>query len=59
MEQKKKRTTISFDISDEIKRWIKANAALRGISINLWVHRAIQKEIQRLKEYGINHENET
>jgi hypothetical protein len=52
---RKKRSQICFDISDEQKRFIKASAALRGISMNLWIHRAIQREIDRLNKYE-NHE---
>lgn len=48
---KKKRIQICFDISEEIKTFIKTNASLRGISMNLWIHRAIQREINRIKQY--------
>ncbi len=49
--KKKKRTQMCFDISEEEHRFIKANAAIRGISINLWMHTVLRKEIERLKQY--------
>lgn len=47
----KKRTQICFNVQEEVKQFIKMNAALRGITMNLWIHRAIQKEIDRIKKY--------
>jgi len=43
----KKRKQIAFDINPEIHQIIKILAAKRGISINLWLHRAIQERIKK------------
>ena len=48
---KPKRKQITFDISAEHHNWIKSNAALRNISMNLWIKRAIQKEIDFQNQY--------
>ena len=46
-ENKKKRCQITFDIDPEMKRIIKIMAADQCISVNLFVHRALQKAINR------------
>lgn len=43
----KKRKQITFDIHPEIHHKVKVLAATRNISINLWVHRALIREIDR------------
>ena len=47
MAAKKKRTQMSFDINQEIHKKVKILAVTRNISMNLWVHRAIIREIDR------------
>lgn len=47
----KKRKRMCFDINEEQHKYVKVSAASRGISMNLWIHRAIQKEINRMKQY--------
>ena len=47
MAAKKKRTQMSFDINPEIHKKVKILAVTRNISMNLWVHRAIIREIDR------------
>jgi predicted HicB family RNase H-like nuclease len=44
---KKKRTQMAFDIQPEIHQKVKMLAVTRNISMNLWVHRAIVREIDR------------
>lgn len=44
-----KRCQIAFDIPEEVKRDVKIHAAMRGISMNLWLRRAIYV---RLKQEG-------
>jgi predicted HicB family RNase H-like nuclease len=45
--QKKKRKQIAFDIDPELHKRIKADAALKGISINLWMAMAIYQKFKR------------
>ena len=51
MIENKKRTQITFDINPEIKQQVKILAALRNISINLWVARAINDRITKETKY--------
>lgn len=43
----KKRTQICFNVQEEFKILIKMAAARRNISMNLWIMRAMQKELAR------------
>ena len=52
----KKRKQITFDIHPEIHHKVKVLAATRNISINLWVNRALIREIDRQLR-GENQEN--
>ena len=47
MEDKKKRKQMAFDVSLEMHTQIKILAAIRNISINLWMARAIQDRIAK------------
>lgn len=47
MEEKKKRKQMAFDVSPDIHQKIKILAAMRNISINLWMARAIQDRIAK------------
>ena len=42
-----KRKQMAFDINPEIHQKVKILAATRNVSINLWVQRAIIREIDR------------
>lgn len=54
MEEKKKRTQINFDIQQEIHTQIKILAAIRNISMNCWLMRAIQDRIAKETKYDQN-----
>lgn len=43
----KKRYQMAFDVSQEMHTQVKVLAALRNISISLWIQRAIIREINR------------
>lgn len=47
----KKRTQMAFDINPEVHREVKILAAMRNISINLWMARAIRDRIEKEKKY--------
>ena len=47
MIEKNKRKQMAFDINPEIHQKVKILAAIRNISINLWVQRALIREINR------------
>lgn len=47
MEEYKKRVFMSFDIDPELRREIKVLAAIRGISVTSWLHRAIYERIRK------------
>ncbi len=51
MIEKKKRKQMAFDINPEIHRQVKILAAKRNISINLFVQRALIREITRQQKY--------
>jgi predicted HicB family RNase H-like nuclease len=57
MIENKKRTQITFDINPEIKQKVKILAALRNISINLWVSRAINDRITKETKYDESGDN--
>lgn len=46
-----KRKMFAFDINPELHKLIKADAALRGISMTLWIEAVLVKEIERKKKY--------
>ncbi len=41
----------SFWIGTELHRLIKADAALRGMSVSMWVESALVKAIEDIKKY--------
>lgn len=51
MTDKKKRTQMTFDINPEIHHQVKVLAAIRNISMNLWVARAINDRIAKETKY--------
>jgi predicted HicB family RNase H-like nuclease len=51
MEEKKKRKQIAFDINPKIHQRVKILAAIRNISINLWIARAINDRIAKETKY--------
>jgi predicted HicB family RNase H-like nuclease len=51
MNEKKKRTQMTFDIHPEIHQQVKILAAIRNISMNLWVARAINDRIAKETKY--------
>lgn len=46
-----KRKQMAFDIDPEVHKEVKALAARRGISMSLWVSRAIKERIDKEKKY--------
>ena len=54
MEDKKIRKQMVFDVNPEIHQQVKVLAAIRNISMNLWMARAIQDRIAKeTKHYEI------
>ncbi len=54
MQDKKIRKQMTFDVSPEIHQQVKVLAAVRNISINLWMARAIQDRIAKeTKNYEV------
>ena len=54
MQDKKIRKQMTFDVSPEIHQQVKVLAAIRNISMNLWMARAIQDRIAKeTKHYEI------
>lgn len=54
MTEKKKRFQMAFDVSAEIHQQIKILSAVRNISMNLWMARAIQDRIAKeTKQYEV------
>lgn len=51
MTEKKKRTQMAFDISPEMHQQVKVLAAMRNISMNLWIARAINDRIAKENKY--------
>jgi predicted HicB family RNase H-like nuclease len=51
MTETKKRKQMAFDVSPEIHQQIKVLAAMRNISINLWMARAISDRITKETKY--------
>jgi predicted HicB family RNase H-like nuclease len=51
MTDKKKRFQMAFDVSKEIHTQVKVLAALRNISINNWMARAINDRIAKETKY--------
>jgi len=45
--EKKKRKQLAFDIDPELHKLIKADAAQKGISINLWMAIAIYEKMKK------------
>ena len=50
--ENKKRTQIAFDVNPEIRTQIKILAAIRNISMNCWLMRAIQDRIVKETKYN-------
>jgi predicted HicB family RNase H-like nuclease len=44
---KKKRTQMTFDVHPDLHSKVKILAATKGVSMNLWIQRAIIREIDR------------
>ena len=56
MENKKReRLQIAFDVSPELKADIKCAAAIRNISLSLWLNRCIRKELRATMGNPIKH----
>jgi len=51
MTEIKKRKQMAFDINPEVHKKVKVLAALRNISINLWMSRAINDRIEKETKY--------
>lgn len=51
MEDKKKRKQMAFDVTPELHQKVKILAAMRNISINLWLARAINDRIAKEAQY--------
>ncbi len=51
MTEKKKRTQMAFDINPEMHQQVKILAAMRNISMNLWIARAINDRIAKENKY--------
>ncbi len=51
MTDKKKRTQIAFDVNPEMHHQVKILAAMRNISMNLWIARAINDRIAKENKY--------
>jgi len=51
MNEKIKRKQFTFDVNPELHRYIKADAALRGITMSLWIETVLVKEMERMKKY--------
>lgn len=49
--KKKKRVQICFDLDPGLHRFIKANAAIRGISMTHWISVMLRREVEHLKQY--------
>lgn len=52
MTDKKKRTQMTFDIHPHVHHKVKILAAIRNISMNLWVARAINDRIEKETKYN-------
>lgn len=51
MEETKERKQIIFDIHPEIHRQIKVYSAMRNISMNNWMQRAINERLEKEKRH--------
>jgi predicted HicB family RNase H-like nuclease len=51
MTENKKRKQMAFDINPDIHQQVKILAAIRNISVNLWVARAINDRIAKETKY--------
>lgn len=49
--KKEKRVQVCFDLDPELHRFIKSNAALRGISMTHWISVMLRREVEHLKQY--------
>jgi len=47
MNDKKKRKQIAFDVTEEMHHQVKVLAAIKNISMNLFIQRALIREINR------------
>jgi len=47
MNDKKKRKQIAFDVTEEMHQQVKVLAAIKNISMNLFIQRALIREINR------------
>lgn len=48
----KKRKQIIFDVSEEVHRQIKIFAAMRNITMNRWMQKAINERIEKEIKYN-------
>jgi len=51
MNEDKKRKQIVFDVSEDIHRQIKIFSAMRNITMNRWMQKAIDERIQKETKY--------
>lgn len=51
MEQDKKRKQIIFDVSEDIHREIKVFSAMRNITMNRWMQKAINERLAKETKY--------
>lgn len=51
MEDKKKRKQMAFDVTQEMHHQVKMLAAIRNISVSLWIARAIADRIAKEVKY--------
>jgi len=51
VEEKKKRKQMAFDVSAEMHQQVKILAAIRNISVSLWIARAIADRIAKEVKY--------
>lgn len=56
MDENKKRKQIIFDINEDIHRQIKIFAAMRNITMNRWIQKAITERIKKETQYDKDNE---
>jgi predicted HicB family RNase H-like nuclease len=52
MKEEKKIVRICFNLDEELHKFIKSNAALRGISMTNWITVMLRREAMALKTYS-------
>ena len=53
MSEKQKRHQIIFDVTQELHTKVKILSALRNITMNRWMQRAINERIQKEQQYDV------